>query len=91
MFIDLPTKQKLELFDSTVSPVLNYAAEVWGYHDAPDVEQIISKFCRKIVCVRFSTNLNCLYGELGRIPMRITRKLILMKYWLKLWRTHTTI
>ena len=26
----------------------------------------------------------CLYGELGRIPMRITRKLILIKYWLKL-------
>ena len=60
--LDLPTKQ--ELFEITVSPILDYAAEVWGYHDAPDVEQILSKFCRKIVCVRFSTNLNCLYGEL---------------------------
>ena len=50
--LDLPTKQKLELFDSTVSPVLNYAAEVWGYHDAPDVEQILSKFC--IMCQMFN-------------------------------------
>ena len=25
---DLPTKQKLELFDSTFSPILNYTAEV---------------------------------------------------------------
>ena len=31
-----------------------------------------------------STNLDAMYGELGRIPMNIHRKLILIKYWYKL-------
>jgi len=43
--LDLPTKQKLELFDSTDSPILNYAAEVWGYHDA----RMLNKFFQSSV------------------------------------------
>ena len=82
--LDLPTSQKVRLFDSLVAQMLNYAAEVWGHHEGPDIEAIHSKFCRKILCVRRSTNLNALYGELSRIPMYIQRKLIMIKYWIKL-------
>ena len=82
--IDLPISQKLKLFDSLVSPVLNYAAEIWGHHPAPDVESIHSKFCRKLLCVRRSSNLDSLYGELGRIPMSIHRQFITIKYWIKI-------
>ena len=82
--LDLPTLQKVRLFDSLVAQTLNYAAEVWGHHEGPDIEAIHSKFCRKVLCVRRSTNLNALYGELGRIPMSIQRKLIMIKYWIKL-------
>ena len=39
---------------------------------------------RKVLCVRLSTNLNALYGELGRIPMSTQRKLMMIKYWIKL-------
>ena len=82
--LDLPTSQKVRLFDSLVAQTLNYAAEVWGHHEGPDIEVIYSKFCRKVLCVRRSTNHNALYGELGRIPMYIQRKLIMIKYWIKL-------
>ena len=82
--LELPISQKCQLFDALVSPILNYAAEVWGYHKGPDVEKIHNKFCRKILCVRKSTNISALYGELGRIPMYIQRKLIMLNYWTKL-------
>ena len=52
--LDLPTSQKVRLFDSLVAQTLNYAAEVWGHHEGPDIEAIHSKFCRKIICVLYS-------------------------------------
>ena len=39
---------------------------------------------RKILGVKKSTNLDCLYGELGRYPMEINRKLLIMKFWIKI-------
>ena len=39
-------------------------------------------FCRNILGVRKSTNLDALYGELGRYPLNIIRKLRLIKYWI---------
>jgi hypothetical protein len=71
----------ISLFDSIVLPTLNYAAEVWG---RPNIEIIHTKFCRRLLCVKQSTNVDVLYGELSRTTMSIHRKLILIKYWLKL-------
>ena len=78
------------MFDTLVAPILNYSAEIWGYHKSPDVESVHSKFCRKLLCVRNSTNLDAIYGELGRTPMYIYRKLIIIKYWLKLLKQKDT-
>ena len=72
-----------------MAPTLNYAAEVWGYHKGPDIEIIHTKFCRKILCVKPSTNLSALYGELGRTPMIIQRKLVMIKYWLKILKANS--
>ena len=82
--IDLPVSKKADLFDTLVFPVLNYAAEIWGAHNGPDIEVIHTKFCRKLLTVKRSTNLDALYGELGRIPMLVQRKIIMVKYWLKI-------
>jgi len=65
-------------------PVLNYGAEIWGYQPALDVESINSKLCRKILSVKRSTNLTALYGELGIVPLYVHRKILMIKYWLKL-------
>ena len=30
----------MELFDKLISPILNYGSEVWGFHDAPEIEKV---------------------------------------------------
>jgi hypothetical protein len=82
--LSLNTSDKCKLFDCLVGTVLNYNAEIWGIHPAKDIESIHLKFCRKILKVKTSTNLECLYGELGRIPMYIMRKVHMLRYWIKL-------
>ena len=73
--IEISVTQKCNLFDALVGSVLNYSSEIWGGHEAKDIELIDNKFCRKVLCVRQSTNLNGIYGELGRVPMFILRKI----------------
>ena len=82
--VELTTSEKCKLFDTLVSSVLNYSSELWGFHEAKDIERVHTKFCRKILCVKKSTNLTGLYGELGRAPLLINRKLNMIKYWLKI-------
>ena len=74
------------MFDALVSSILNYSSEVWGYHAAKEIEMVHTKFCRKILHVRQSTNISGLYGELGRVPLFITRKINILRYWYKLLR-----
>jgi hypothetical protein len=89
---ELSFNNKKSLFDSLIFPKLNFSAEVWGYHEAPDIEKIHTKFCRKILSVKQSTNLDALYGELGNVPLKIRRKISMIKYWLKLiTNRHNTI
>ena len=40
--------------------------------------------------VRKSTTLIGLYGELGRVPFRVQRKFIMIKYWAKLLKSDDT-
>lgn len=82
--VELPVSQKCKLFDSLVGSVLNFGAEVWGMHDATDIELVHTKFLRRVLGVKKSTNLAALYGELGRIPFVIIRKVIMIKYWIKI-------
>lgn len=80
----LPTSQKIKLFDSLVGSILNFSAEIWGTHKATDIELVHTKFLPRILGVKKSTNLTALYGELGRLPLHIYRKIKLLKYWIKI-------
>ena len=60
--LSLDTNEKIELFDTLVSSVLNYSAPVWGYIDGKSIELIQYKFLCKILGVKKkSTNLEVLY------------------------------
>ena len=48
---------------------------------------IYTKFLRKLLCVNRSTNLAGLFGELGRVPLSILRKIHMVHYWLKLLKS----
>ena len=82
--VELPISQKCKLFDSLVGSILNFGSEIWGMHDATDVERIHTKFLRYVLGVKKSTNLAALYGELGRVPLSVFRKVIMLKYWIKI-------
>ena len=88
--IELPIPQKLNLFDTLVSPILNYSSEIWGMHSASDIEMIHTKFLRFILGVKKSTNLAALYGELGRIPFIVLRNINMIKYWIKILHQDNT-
>ena len=82
--IELPITQKIKLFDTLVSPVLNFGSEIFGMHQGTDLELVHTKFLRFILGVKQSTNLSALYGELGRVPLSINRKINMIKYWMKI-------
>lgn len=82
--LDLKIQDKCKLFDTLVGPIFHYGAEIFGYIEGKNIETVHSKFLRKILCVRKSTNLDALYGEIGRCPMAIHRKIIMIKYWSKI-------
>ena len=88
--IDLPIKQQCALLDSLIASILNFGSEIWGFHDASDVELIHTKFLRRMLGVKKSTNLASLYGEVGRYPLLLTRKINVIKYWLKILKRHDT-
>ena len=82
--MELTTSKKCKLFDVLVGSGLNYGAEVWGNHEAKDMEILHTKFCRWILNIRKSTNLAGLYGELGRFPLLIFRQISMIRYRIKL-------
>ena len=82
--IELTAKDKCKLFDTLVGSILNYGAENFGYHTCKSIENIHCKFLRKLLCVQRSTNLGCLYGEVGRYPMILHRKLVMIKFWINI-------
>ena len=71
------------LFDALVRPVLEYGNVVWGCYPAEELEILHKRFCKFALGVpRSATNLAC-YGELGRTPLMIKRKISMIKYWLR--------
>ena len=74
--------------DSLVSSVLNYTSEMWGYNEGKDFEIIHTEFLGKILCVNKSAILIGLYGEWGRVPLFIMRKVYMFGYWIKLLQSN---
>lgn len=83
-FSNLKPDMVLDLFDKLISPILNYGCEVWGFHAAPDIERVHTKFCKRLLGVKKSTQNDFVYGELGRVPMQIVRFTRIIKYWLNI-------
>ena len=81
---EFTTEKKCQLFDSLILPVLHFSSEIWGTHNAQEIESVHTKFCRKILSVKKSTNLGAIYGELGRVPLLVKRECNIIRYWIKI-------
>ena len=85
--LNLPTDVMLKLFDMCVEPILFYGCEVWGYENVDILEKVHTKFCKFIFGVsKFPHNMP-IYGELGRYPLSVTIKEIMVCYWTKLLKS----
>ena len=42
--VPLELSEKIKLFDTMIAPILNYGSEIWGFHNAPDIERVHIKF-----------------------------------------------
>jgi hypothetical protein len=77
---DFKPKLLCQLFDSFVGSILNYSSEIWRFTKSKQIERIYLKFCKIILSVRNTTCTVCVYGELGRYPLFISRYIRIIKY-----------
>ena len=75
-----------KLFDSKVSPVLLYGAELWGVNCQKAIETVHNYACKRYMCVRLNASNDAVLGDCGRYPMYINATKRCVKYWLKILR-----
>ena len=63
-----------------VKPIILYACEVWGYGNNEILERVQLKFCKLLLKSKATTPSSKIYGELGRYPMEIDIKVIIISY-----------
>lgn len=83
-FVNLTPSHILDLFDKLISPILNYASEVWGFSKANNIERVHLQFCKKLLSVKQCTQNDFVYGELGRCNFQNKRFYNIIKYWIKI-------
>ncbi len=75
---------QLELFRTTVVPVMLYGCEVWGNTVIREVEILHKRFLKLILCVQRNTCNDFVYGELGTNQLDIDIKVKIINYWSRL-------
>jgi hypothetical protein len=61
-------KTEMYLFDTMITPILTYDAEIWGFQAVPDIESIHIQLCKHVLGVSNTTINVAVIGELGRMP-----------------------
>ena len=72
------------LFDHMVLPILTYGSQIWGCDTAKCVEQVQNKFCKFLLKLPNQAVNVAVRGECGRLPIKVTATLNVLKYWCKL-------
>ena len=61
-----------------------YGSEILGFCRRDDIEKVHLRFLKQILGVRKQTKNIAVYGELGRFPIFVLRKIRILKYWFKI-------
>ncbi|XP_067684346.1 uncharacterized protein [Haliotis asinina] len=72
------------IFDTKISPILLYGAEIWGLKYFDCIEKVHLFACKTFLGVKMSTPDVMVYGECGRFPLHIFQQTRVIKYWIKL-------
>ena len=74
-----------KIFDVQVQPTLLYAAEMWGLlYEGNEIEKVHTYMCKRFLNVSVKTPNTLVYGELGRLPLKVYCFLRVINYWFKL-------
>ena len=74
----------LNLFDKMVVPILTYGAEIWGCNVHVSIERVQTKCIKWVLGLPWCTPNTAIYGECGRLPLKVLCTIKTVKYWLKL-------
>ena len=80
----LSVKTLLELFQKIISPILVYGAEVWRYEYCKQIENVQTKFCKRIIGLSSSSSTVTALGECGTLSLCCIYYVKCIKYWLKI-------
>ena len=76
-----------KLFNTSILPILNYGAEIWGAKGYNHVQQVQSKAMRFYLGVhKFAPTLG-LFGDTGWFPIINYQKLCMLRFWNRLVKT----
>ena len=81
---------KIKLFESLVQPILMYGCKICFFYMAV-IEKVHIKSLKQILGVRRQTSNNMVYGEVGRVPLSVLRKVRILKYWYKILSSRDTL
>ena len=73
-----------KIFDAKIKPVLHYGSEIWGTIEAPDIERVQTKFCKRILRINTRVPDIAVRGEMGRFPLKYNRIYNILNYWLRI-------
>ena len=74
----------LKVFDTKILPILHYGSEIWGYSDAQCIERVQLKCCKNIMKIHTRVPGIALRGEMGRLPLLLSRRYNIINYWLRI-------
>ena len=76
-----------ELFDTLLKTKLLYGYEIWGTGNYEALEQYHTRFIKRTLGVKSSTNTSMIFAETGRFPLAIDVNIQIIKYWVKILRS----
>ena len=81
---DFGFKTYEKLYESCVTPILDYAASVWGFKSQTDLESVQIRAIRYFMGLhRFAPHL-ALYGDIDWLPCTQTRWFHVVRFWNRL-------
>ena len=75
-------RQAFKMFDVQISPILEYASEVWFCNkENSELEKIHLGYLKSVLKIKSTSSTLALYAECGRFPIIVKQKFQAIKFW----------
>ena len=75
-----------KLFDTCITPIMDYSSGVWGFKDSPHADAVQNRIIRRFLGVHRFTPTLAVTGDMGWTPAIIKRKVNMVRLWCRLVR-----